>query len=550
MMARVSRRALLALALCGAFDAPGIGPAPVRGENLQGCIDDFDPETDYFPHKAILEVAELFSIEYHNYYKIVRNTEDDKTYVLVQCGAPAPSAEELSAINVTEVDFTIDVPLTNVALQYSTMEAFFGMLGERRKVQAILGTSYSTESCMMELVDDGLIVELDDALASANASYVNEQGLVATNPNLEKEFSVDNLVGFVGRTGWNAKEYPFPFVRSSGTMEPTREGLFEKVKFYSAFLNKEERANYLWGQVQTRLDCVQANAAAVEPVKGEKTKILWAGYSGYCKGWNVARTGPFFYHDFAKVCSAELLHAEMGGDLVSEVEACQSPERRYMSPEDFFEFGKDADVWLWNGPSPPPLDDANIFTEEVKAFKAFQNQELYFPGGSTGWYDQANMQPDVLTEDICSIAGTLDLEDGSEYQRKWYSNAFTLDVNTPNPTCEELGGIDAPRETQGSNCAFRTTTGEATTTEATADPSESKANEATTSATEATTTSATEATAPETETAETETTADPPKDTETSEFVSSNEDSSAPSTVAGTMASVVTCLALVNTWLI
>merc|ERR1719401_3362181 len=309
---------------------------------------------------------------------------------------------------------------------------------------------------MIELVDDGLIVELDDAQASANASYVNEQGLLATNPKLEKEFSVDNLVGFVGRTGWNAKEYPFPFVRSSDTLEPTREGLFEKVKFYSTFLNKEERANYLWGQLQTRLDCVQANAAAIELEKGEMTKILWAGYSGYCKGWDVARTGPFYYHDFAKVCSADLLHAEMGGDMISEVERCQSPERKYMSPEDFHEFGKDADVWLWNGPSPPPLDDASIFTEEVKAFKAFQNQEFYFPGGSTGWFDQANIQPDVLIEDICSIAGTLDLEDGSEYQRKWYSNAFTLDVNTPNPTCEELGGIDAPRETLGSNCAFRT----------------------------------------------------------------------------------------------
>ena len=449
----MSRRTLLALAL---WEALG-GTALVRGENLQECIDpaDFNNETDYFPDKAIVEVAELFSIEYHNYFKIVRNTEDDKTYVLVQCGAPQPTVEELASIGVTDVDFAMDVPLTSVALQYSTMEAFFGMLGERRKVQAILGTSYSTESCMMDLVDEGLIIEMDDTMASTNASYVNQQGLLATNPALAKEFSVDNLVGFVGRTGWNAKEYPFIFVRSSDTLEPTREGLFEKVKFFATFLNREERANYLWDQIQPRLDCFQANAAEIELEKGEMTKILWAQYSGYCKGWDVARTGPYYYHDFAKVCSAELLHAEMGGNMVSETERCQSPERRYMSTEEFHEFGKDADVWLWGGNSMPPLDDTSIFTDEVKAFKAFQNKEFYFPGGSTGWYDQANMQPDVLIEDICSIAGTLDLEGGLDYQRKWYSNVFTLDVNTPNPTCEELGGIDTPRETVGSNCALR-----------------------------------------------------------------------------------------------
>ena len=68
----------------------------------------------------------------------------------------------------------------------------------------------------------------------------------------------------------------------------------------------------------------------------------------------MACTGAYYYRDFARVCSAkilhvtllrtELLHAEMGGGMISEVEACQSPKRRYMSPEELHEFGEDADV--------------------------------------------------------------------------------------------------------------------------------------------------------------------------------------------------------------
>ena len=83
----------------------------------------------------------------------------------------------------------------------------------------------------------------------------------------------------------------------------------------------------------------------------------------------------------------ELLHAEMGGGMVLEVEAFQSPERNYMSPEEFHEPGKDADIWLGATPI-RPLDDVAIFTEEVKAVVAFRNQEFYssravLPVGST-----------------------------------------------------------------------------------------------------------------------------------------------------------------------
>ena len=364
----------------------------VQGENLQTCITDFDSTVDYFPHKAVVEVAELFSIEYFDYYKIVRNVEDNQTYVLVQCGAPAPNITELNL--PYDVAFTLEIPLKQVALQYSTMESFFEVLGARRTVQAILGTSFSTASCMQDLVDEGLIIELNDTAASLSADYVNEQGSLTTNPTLAQSFSVDTITGFIGRTPWNSKTYPFPYIRSSDTLEPSREGLFEKVKFYSTFLNLEERANFVWDQVQERLDCVQANAAAIELEPGqEKTKILWGGYNGFCQAWDVARTGPFYYNDFAQVCSAELLTAELGGNFTSPEPLCFSEERMYMSYDTFLEFGKDADVWIWPSPNPPPLDDTSIFTDEIKAFKSYMNGQFYYPGGSTGWFDQAYIQP-------------------------------------------------------------------------------------------------------------------------------------------------------------
>jgi hypothetical protein len=159
-----------------------------------------------------------------------------------------------------------------------------------------------------------------------------------------------------------------------------------------------------------------------------------------------------------------------------------------MTYEDFVEFGKDADVWIWPSPSAPPLDDTSIFTDEVKNFKAYVNQQVYYPGGSVGWFDQAYIQPDVLIEDFCDLAGTLDLESGEDYQRKWFRNVFTNDVNTPNPTCEDLGGIDTPRETAGSDCAIRTAP---PTRSSTTSPTKASTESPTTSPTKASTESPT-----------------------------------------------------------
>lgn len=358
-------------------------------ENPQECVTNFDPNEDYFPHKAIIEEAEHFTVEYFNHYKIVKNTEDNQTYVLNMCGTPEPDPPIEGAA-------VIQIPILSAALQYSTMEVFFETLGARRVVQAILGTSFSTASCMQDLVDSGEIVELDDDLASMNASYVDDQGMLETNGNLTMPFSSDSLVGFVGRTPFNGKTYPFPFARISDTLEPTREGMFENVKFYAAFLNLEARANAVWDQVQERLSCVQANAAEIELEQGSQTTILWASYSTYCGAWDVARSGNFFYHDFAEICSADVLSAENGGTTEPTNPFCVSDERKYMSHEEFVAFGKSADVWIYPDPFGAPLDNAEIFTDEVKAFKSFEMKEVYDAAGATGWFDQAFIQPGTL----------------------------------------------------------------------------------------------------------------------------------------------------------
>jgi hypothetical protein len=89
----------LALALA-ALLAAGSPPAPAANR-ATGCLDRFDPGTDYFPDKAVVESARGFSIDYHRSYKVLTATNaypkgPAERYVLLPCGAPARPCPPIS----------------------------------------------------------------------------------------------------------------------------------------------------------------------------------------------------------------------------------------------------------------------------------------------------------------------------------------------------------------------------------------------------------------------------------------------------------------------
>jgi hypothetical protein len=58
--------------------------------------------------------ATYFSIEYHNNYKVIENHKTGNTYVLVQCGTPAPT-------NVTNATEIYNIPITKAAAMETTV---------------------------------------------------------------------------------------------------------------------------------------------------------------------------------------------------------------------------------------------------------------------------------------------------------------------------------------------------------------------------------------------------------------------------------------------
>ena len=91
------RRRVVLAGRCGA----GRQTAPPGSNLTTGCVESFDAAADYFPDKAAIEDAVNFTVEYRRSYKVVTVKEayaggPPERYVLVQCGAPAPSAARAS----------------------------------------------------------------------------------------------------------------------------------------------------------------------------------------------------------------------------------------------------------------------------------------------------------------------------------------------------------------------------------------------------------------------------------------------------------------------
>src|SRR5438309_4587505 len=107
-MSRALVRVLLLCIVATTAETAGGRPANVT----TGCVERFDPATDYFPDKLAIEDAVDVSVEYRPSYKVV--TVRDATergpperYVLAQCGTPAPQLRgDLAGAQVVTVPVT------------------------------------------------------------------------------------------------------------------------------------------------------------------------------------------------------------------------------------------------------------------------------------------------------------------------------------------------------------------------------------------------------------------------------------------------------------
>ncbi|MBI3958671.1 MAG: ABC transporter substrate-binding protein, partial [Chloroflexi bacterium] len=241
----ISFLSILALAGC-VLPAPVVvqpsAPALERtapAMNLTGgCVENFDPAIDYFPQKTQPEYAAGWTVDYHNHYKVLTllapwaGAEQIFQYILVQCGAPAPTDYPDAAV--------IGVPAQRVVTLTSTELPHLNTLGLLDRLVALEEFDYVNTPAVRAKIDAGELQEV------GGGAGVNIEMLIDLAPDLVVTFAY-------GNPDYDAHpkliEAGLPVVLNAGYMETTPLGRSEWVKVTSLFFNVEERANAVFADV-------------------------------------------------------------------------------------------------------------------------------------------------------------------------------------------------------------------------------------------------------------------------------------------------------------
>jgi iron complex transport system substrate-binding protein len=363
---------LLLFAISGALSAQE-APAP-------DCVAEYDPAVNYFPETMQVEYAEGFTIDYANHYKIVTVTrpwpgaETGFTYVLVQCGTPAPD-------DIPDDAVVIEVPVTSAASLSATYAPHFAELDLLDTLIAVDNADNLYNPAIRERIEAGQIAEI------GGGSTVNV------------ELALDLAPQVIFTYGSGFPEYDAHPVLAEAGLTPVINGDFnettplgraEWIKFTAAFFNREAEANAVFDPIVERYTEL---AALTADVTERPTVLVNAMFMGT---WYVSGGASY----------AARLIADAGGDYVFADDPNTGGVP--LSFEAVLEAAQDADIWIntnmWRS-----LADGLAEDERYAEFAAFANGQVYNyykrsnAVGANDYFESGGLYVDVLLADLIAI---------------------------------------------------------------------------------------------------------------------------------------------------
>lgn len=352
---------------------------PTTSTDTKGCIQTYNPNTDYFPEKITVNYATGFDVEYHKNYKLVtvknpwRDAKTSFQYILVQCGTPVPKDFQPSQV--------ITVPINTVVSLSTTHLPHFAKLGV---VDKLVGVSNTKRINTPEVV---LKIKVGKLAEVGNNESVNIEKILDLNPNLIMTYGVGNpqidshpkLIEAGLKVAINA-EY----------METSPIGHAEWLKFTALFFNQESIAQKTFNQISTKYENIAFKTKSLQKrptvFTGFNFKGIW--YAPGCKSY-VAKY-------LTDAGSKYLCTNDSSGSVP-------------LSFEDVFERAASADYWLNLNQSWQSLKDViaedNRYADfaAVKKDNVYNNNARVNNSGGNDYWESGTSRPDVVLSDLIKI---------------------------------------------------------------------------------------------------------------------------------------------------
>ena len=361
-------------------------PLQAQEVNLtDGCVGEFSEDIDYFPQKAEIVDAVRFSVQYFNHYKVLSVSDafdgaPEFSYVLVQCGAPLPPAEDFPA----GAQF-IDVPAGNLITLSTTQ---LPALSQLDLLDHLIG------------VDSGFYISAPEVTDMIAAGDVAEVGF-GTEINIERVLELEPDLVF--SYGYNPATDAHPVLLEAGVFtamdaswrELSPLGRAEWLKFSALFYNQEARANEIYADIAADYEALKTLAADLS--EAERPKVLINAFLGYADAWFIPGDDTYV---------GQLID-DAGGELLLAEEG--SATSAGMSFEAVYESGLDADIWLVETFGVYAGADLLALDSRFGDFTAYQlgniwnNNRDENANGGNNYYESGVANPHLVLADLLAI---------------------------------------------------------------------------------------------------------------------------------------------------
>lgn len=365
-------------------DAPPAAAASTGGGNPAGCVEDYDPEVDLFPDKAVLTHAERFAVDYFSHYKVVsiddpwREGAAGYRYLLLQCGTPRPPGFEDAVV--------VEIPAHRVITTSTTELAAIDALELDERLIGHAGLGYIYSPAIRQRIDAGAVQEV------SGGAQLNPEMVVAADPDLvlgdvlgNPEFDVGGMLAVLREAGLAVAIVP-------SYMEATPLGRAEWIKLVALFFNREAAAERFFAAVAARYAELAAQGRATDPAT--RPTVVTGLPSGGT--WHVPGGRSYAAQLFADAGARYLwANDDATGSLA-------------LGLETVYARALDADVWL-RPSSLASLAAIRAADARLATLAAFRNQRVYNndarlgPTGGNDFWESGTLRPDLILSDFLAI---------------------------------------------------------------------------------------------------------------------------------------------------
>ena len=361
-------------------------PAAALDSNLtDSCVSDYAADVDYFPQKLAVVDAVKFSVEYFHNYKVLRVADafegaPDFTYVLLQCGTPAPARADFPA----GTQF-IEVPTGDLITLSTTQLPALAQLGLLDHLIGVDSGFYISTAEVTDLIAEGIVAEV------GFGAEINIERVLELAPQLVMSY------------GYNPDSDAHPVLLEAGIFtaldaswrELSPLGRAEWLKFIALFYNLEARAQEIYQDITAQYEAVKARADEVDAE--DRPAVLLNAFLGYADAWFIPGENTY----------VGKLIRDAGGDLLLSESGSNASQA--LSFEVAYEGGLEADIWLVETFGLYSGADLLALDSRFGDFAPFQSGDIWNnnrdenANGGNNYYEWGVTNPQLVLADLLAI---------------------------------------------------------------------------------------------------------------------------------------------------